>query len=63
MQTVDWLQTIVFKVRKQWDYGYHVLIDMVNASQQPAFYTDRTAWLVVLMLGQWYSKKLEAGHH
>ena len=30
MQTADWLQTIVFRVRKQWDYCCHVLIRMVK---------------------------------
>ena len=30
MQTADGLQTIVFKVRKQWDYCSHVLISMVK---------------------------------
>ena len=30
MQTVDWLRTIVVKVRKQWDYCCHVLICMVK---------------------------------
>ena len=30
MQTVDWLRTIVFRVRKQWDYRSHVLICMVK---------------------------------
>ena len=30
MQTADWLRTIVFRVRKQWDYCCHVLICMVK---------------------------------
>ena len=30
MQTADWLWTIVFRVRKQWDYCCHVLICMVK---------------------------------
>ena len=30
MKTVDWLWTIVFTVRKQWDYCCHVLICMVK---------------------------------
>ena len=30
MQTADWLQTIVFRVRKQWDYCCLVLISMVK---------------------------------
>ena len=30
MQTVHWLRTIVFSVRKQWDYHSHVLICMVK---------------------------------
>ena len=30
MQTTDWLRTIVFRVRKQWDYFCHVLICMVK---------------------------------
>ena len=30
MQTADWLRTIVFGVRKQWDYCCHVLIYMVK---------------------------------
>ena len=32
MKTVDWLWTIVFRVRKQWDYCCHVLICMVKAA-------------------------------
>lgn len=32
MQTKDWLQTIVFSVRKQWDYFCHVLICMVKTT-------------------------------
>ena len=30
MQTVNWLRTIVFRVRKQWDYCCHILICMVK---------------------------------
>ena len=30
MQSADWLQTIVFRVRKQWDYFCQVLICMVK---------------------------------
>ena len=30
MQTVDWLWTIVFRVRKQWYHSCHVLICMVK---------------------------------
>ena len=30
MQTADWLRTIVFRVRKQWDYCCHVLICTVK---------------------------------
>ena len=30
MQTADWLQTIVFRVTKQWHYCCHVLICMVK---------------------------------
>ena len=30
MHTADWLRTIVFRVRKQWDYCCHVLICMVK---------------------------------
>ena len=30
MQTADWLRTVVFRVRKQWDYCCHVLIRMVK---------------------------------
>ena len=30
MQTADWLRTIVFRVRKQWDYCCHVLICRVK---------------------------------
>ena len=30
MQTADWLQTIVYRVRKQWHYCCHELICMVK---------------------------------
>ena len=30
MQTADWLRTIVFRVRKQWDYCCHVIICTVK---------------------------------
>ena len=30
MQTADWLQTIVFRVRKQWDHFCHIPICMVK---------------------------------
>ena len=40
--SVDWLRTIVFRVRKQWDCCYHVLICMVKTIvRSHAFYTDR----------------------
>ena len=32
MQTADRLRTIVFRVRKQWDYCCHVLIGMVKST-------------------------------
>ena len=45
MQTADWLQTIVFRVRKQWDHCCLVLISMVKTmvckSLQSAFCTDQ----------------------
>ena len=31
MQTADWLRTIVFRVRKQWDYCCHILICTVKS--------------------------------
>ena len=30
VQTADWLRTIVFRARKQWDYCSHVHICMVK---------------------------------
>ena len=41
IQTADWLQTIVFRVRKQWDYCCLVPISMLKtmvcSSLQSAF--------------------------
>ena len=43
MYTEDRLRTIVFRVRKEWDYYCHMLdyLHGENNSPQSAFYTDR----------------------
>ena len=43
MQTAEWLRTIVFRVRKQWDHFCHVPICMVKMINylQSAFYNDQ----------------------
>ena len=47
MQTADWLRTIVFRVRKQWDYCCHVLICMVKTIVRSLRFT-LTALIILL---------------
>ena len=45
LQIADWPQTTVFRLKKQWDYCFHVFMSMVKtmvcSSLQSAFCTDR----------------------
>ena len=41
MQTADWRKTIVFRVRKQWDYLSRTHLHGENSSPLPTFYTDQ----------------------
>ena len=41
MQTADWRKTIVFRVRKQWDYLSRTHLHGENSSPLSAFYTDQ----------------------
>ena len=58
MQTADWLRTIVFRVRKQWDYFCHVLICMVKTIVRSLYFTltaNRTHFIKKFILVESHS--------
>ena len=62
MQTVDWLWTIVFRVRKQWDHCCHKLICMVKSIVHSLHFTLTALSLCMYVINQqspkWFCQKV-----